>query len=317
MNLIFFYNLFDILQNLGVIMNTINYYEHLIKEVKNYCQEEGLIDTPIESLKFYITTAKTEFSSIIYEPSLCIALQGEKEIGYGDESYTYSPSKYLLMCTNIPANVRIKSASKQSPYVSVLLKFSLEQIYEVIKESNYNRIERKKKLESAFCFNKLDEELLEPITRLIKLLSKPEKDRDFISKLLIKEIIYVLLQNNSDFLKHYVLEGTLTSQIVKAISEIKNNYQETINMKNLANNIGISESTLYQNFKKITLMSPLQYQKKIRLEEAKNMLVNQNIEASQVAYKVGYESPSQFSREYARMFGLPPKAHISKLKTVL
>jgi transcriptional regulator GlxA family with amidase domain len=148
----------------------------------------------------------------------------------------------------------------------------------------------------------------------VKLLNKPKEIRDFMSKLFIKEIIYLLLQNNSDFLKDYVLEGTLTSQIVKAISEIKNNYQETINMKTLAKNIGIGESTLYQNFKKITLMSPLQYQKKIRLEEARNMLINQNMEASQVAFQVGYESPSQFSREYARMFGLPPKEHMKHLK---
>lgn len=296
-------------------MNTINYYEHLIKEVKNYCTYEGLVDTPIETLKFYTTTCETEFTSIIYEPSLCVALQGEKAIGYGDELYSYSPSKYLLMCTNIPANVRIKTASKEFPYISILLKFSLEQIYEVIKESDYSRTEKRKKLESAFCFNKLDEDLLEALNRLVKLLNKPKEIRDFMSKLLIKEIIYLLLQKNSDFLKDYILEGTLTSQIVKAIREIKNNYQETINMKTLAKNIGISESTLYQNFKKITLMSPLQYQKKIRLEEAKHMLLNQNMEASQVAFQVGYESPSQFSREYARMFGLPPKAHMNHLKT--
>lgn len=132
--------------------------------------------------------------------------------------------------------------------------------------------------------------------------------------LIKKEIIYILLQNDRDFLKNYVMEGTLANQIVKAISEIKNNFNNSINMASLAKDIGISEASLYQNFKKVTSMSPLQYQKKIRLQEAKQMLLSKNIEASEVAFSVGYESPSQFSREYSRMYGMSPKAHAEYLR---
>lgn len=296
-------------------MNKLMYHSFLISYIKNYCKNEGITRTLIPSLKFYMTSEKSQFRSIIYEPSLCIALQGEKAIGFGDNLFGYSPSQYLLSCTNIPANVKINQASKEVPFLSMAITFTTEQIYEVLKDINSVKTQNKKKLEDSFCFNSLDEELLEPISRLVRLLDKPQQTIDFIYPLLIKEIIYVLFQNNSEFLKHYVLEGTITNQIVKAISQIKNNYNEVINMSDLAKEIGISEASLYQNFKKITLMSPLQYQKKIRLEEAKHMLANQNIEASAVAFAVGYESPSQFSREYTRMFGMSPKAHSNKLKT--
>lgn len=296
-------------------MNKLMYHSFLIEYIKNYCKNEGIANTSIPSLKFYMTSEQSQFRSIIYEPSLCIALQGEKAVGFGENLFGYSPSQYLLACTNIPANVKINQASKEIPFISLAISFSMEQIYEVLKEINSVKMQNKKRLEDSFCFNSLDEDLLEPISRLVRLLDKPQQTIDFMYPLLIKEIIYALLQNNSEFLKHYVLEGTITNQIVKAISQIKNNYNEVINMSDLSKDIGISEASLYQNFKKITLMSPLQYQKKIRLEEAKHMLVNQNIEASSVAFAVGYESPSQFSREYTRMFGMSPKAHSNKLKS--
>jgi AraC-like DNA-binding protein len=295
-------------------MNLSNYQKELINYIKDKYKEDGIISTQIPSLKFYTTTSLSEFTSVIYEPSLCIVLQGEKAVGFADEMFSYSETKYLLACTHIPANVKIQRASNEVPYVAVMLRFSLEQIYEVLKEINNTGISEKKALVKGLCFDDLDESLLEPVSRLIKLLDKPTNDIKFLSSLIMKEIIYTLLERNGDFLKQHVLEGTLTNQIVKAITEIKNNFSQTINMKDLARTIGISESSLYHNFKKITSMSPLQFQKKIRLEEAKQMLITQNIEATQVAFAIGYESPSQFSREYTRMFGMSPIAHTNSIK---
>jgi hypothetical protein len=125
--------------------------------------------------------------------------------------------------------VKINQASKEVPFMSLAISFSMEQIYEVLKEIDSIKIQNKKRLEDSFCFNSLEKDLLEPITRLVKLLNKPQQTIDFMYPLLIKEIIYVLFQNNNEFLKHYVLEGTITNQIVKAISQIKNNFNEVIN----------------------------------------------------------------------------------------
>ena len=291
-----------------------NYRNELISLIKENSNTEGLILTNISSLKFYTTTQISEFVSIIYEPSLCIAIQGSKAVGFGDEMYSYSSEKYLIVSTHIPANVRIEEASKEKPYYSIIINFTLEQIYDVIKELNDDLQESKNKiLQKSLCFDVLDDFLLEPLFRLLKL-SQRKDNVEFLSNLILKEIIYILLQRNSDFFKQYVLEGNIANQIVKAITEIKDNFSQSINMKNLSKNIGMSESSLYNNFKKITTMSPLQFQKKIRLEEAKQMLINQNLDAAQVAFEVGYESPSQFNREYSRMFGMSPKAHVNLLK---
>ena len=204
--------------------------------------------------------------------------------------------------------------SKEKPYYSIIINFTLEQIYDVIKELNDDLQESKHKiLQKSLCFDVLDDFLLEPLFRLLKL-SQRKDNVEFLSNLILKEIIYILLQRNSDFFKQYVLEGNIANQIVKAITEIKDNFSQSVNMKNLSKNIGMSESSLYNNIKKITTMSPLQFQKKIRLEEAKQMLINQNLDAAQVAFEVGYESPSQFNREYSRMFGMSPKAHVNLLK---
>ena len=292
-----------------------NYRKELISLIKNKKIEDGIISTNIPSLKFYTASQPSEFVSVVYEPSLCIAIQGSKAVGFGEDMYSYSSEKYLIVSTHVPANVRIETASKEEPYYAIIINFTLEQIYDVIKELEGNWQKNTScVLQKSLCFNKLEDTLLEPLLRLVKHSEKKENPT-FLTSLILKEIIYVLLQSNSDFFKQYVLEGTIANQIVKAITEIKNNFSDNINMKNLSKNIGMSESSLYNNFKKVTTMSPLQFQKKIRLEEAKQMLVNQNIDASQVAFEVGYESPSQFSREYSRMFGLPPKAHISQLKS--
>lgn len=286
-----------------------NYQNELISFIKNKKDVQGVIATNIPALRFYITNEPSEFTSIIYEPSICIALQGEKSVGFGTEMYSYNQDKYLLSSTHIPANVKISEASVEKPYIAVIITFTLEQIYEVINETKDNKVgNNRKDIQKGLCFDTLDNSLLEPILRLANLTNK-EKNSTYLVNLVLKEIIYVLLQRNGDFLKQHILEGYLANQIVKVITHIKNNYSTTINMKNLAYDVGISESSLYQNFKKVTSMSPLQYQKMIRLEEAKQMLISQNLAAHEVAFNVGYESASQFSREYLRMFGMSPKAH--------
>lgn len=195
------------------------------------------------------------------------------------------------------------------------LKFTLEQIYDVVKEFNHNEFNIQSKPSRGLYFDDVSEELLDPLLRLSKLLLSPKQNIDFMAPLIIKEILYILLSKNSgEFLKQYIMNGSVTNKVVEAIIIIKNNFSNPINMQELAYKLGISESSLYHNFKQITALSPLQFQKKIRLEEAKQMLLNQNADASDVAFKVGYESPSQFSREYAKIFGMPPKTHIKKLR---
>lgn len=301
---------------MGKLLNS--YAGELIDFILNQHQSlEGAESgkTGIPSLDFFTTTKPDEFSLYIYQPSICFALQGSKSISFAKNIYTYDRAKYLLIATHIPAYIKVLEASEQSPYVGLSLKFTLEQIYDVVKEFNHNEFNIQSKPSRGLYFDDVSEELLDPILRLSKLLLSPKQNIDFMAPLIIKEILYVLLSKNSgEFLKQYIMNGSVTNKIVEAIIIIKNNFSNPINMRELAYKLGMSESSLYHNFKQITALSPLQFQKKIRLEEAKQMLLNQNADASDVAFEVGYESPSQFSREYARIFGMPPKTHIKKLR---
>ena len=170
--------------------------------------------------------------------------------------------------------------------------------------------ESKKGEFAGLALGAIDDELLEAVFKFIRLLDRPN-DAKFLAKLAIKEILYILLKGeNGDFLRQYAMLETIENRVTRAAKEIKSNYAEAINIENLAKKLGISASSLYHNFKRITALSPLQFQKKIRLEEAKNLLINQNLDAAEAAFTVGYASPSQFNREYSRMFGMPPKAHV-------
>jgi len=183
-----------------------------------------------------------------------------------------------------------------------------------MKELEDNEVTNKRKPEAGLFFDDLTDELLNPISRLLKLLVSEKKNKEYISKLIKKEILSILLNEKSgEILKQYVMEGSISNQIVKVISRIKSDFSDALNMKDIADEFDMSESSLYHNFKKITALSPLQFQKKLRLEEAKNLLISKKIDISEVAFQVGYESSSQFSREYSRMFGMSPKVQKSEL----
>lgn len=266
--------------------------------------------TKIKSLSFFVATSPQESINVIYEPSLCMVLQGSKIVDLQDCNYKYNPQTYLLSSTHIPAKISINQASLQQPFISFKLTFSLEEIYEVWKEMDKDGCKKNHQPQKGLFFGEVHYDLLESIFRLAQLLKKTQEHRELFSPLLKKEVLYQLFCSESrDFLKQYALEGSTTNQIAKVILEIKNNFNQPLKIKDLARKVSMSESSLHHNFKKITNLSPLQFQKKLRLEEARQMLLKQNIDANQVALSVGYNSSSQFNREYKQMFGFPPKMH--------
>lgn len=276
-----------------------------------YC-DENLIQTQINSLSFYYRSDPTEMLATVYEPSICIILQGAKEVGIGEELIPYDPDSYLLASVHVPARVRIAEASAESPYIGLTVTFTMEQIFEVMKQLN-DSIKTSSNTKRGLYFGEMETSLLEPVTRLVRLLKTPE-DIPVLSPMIIKEILYIVMRREGgEFIRQYVKDGSTTRHIVKAINKIKDNFKETINMKELAKSVGMSESSLYHNFKKVTAMSPLQFQKNLRLHEARQILLACEVDAAQVAFDVGYESPSQFSREYSRLFGLPPKTDVQRL----
>ena len=293
------------------------YRAELITLIAGKRVEDGTIKTDISALSFYTSASTTEFATVVYEPSLCLIFQGSKALILGDESYSYDPSRYLLASVHMPSRVRIMEASPHLPYISLKLTFTMEDIFEVMKEAHQKVRTTNQTPQLGLCFGDMSTSLLDPLTRLVRLLDTPQNIK-FMAPMIIKEILYsVINDKGGDFLRNYVMDGSIVQQIVKVITKLKHDFAETINMKELAKSYGMSESSLYHNFKKVTMLSPLQFQKTLRLEEARRMLLAQKLEATEVAFAVGYESPSQFSREYARMFGLPPKMYAKALQDEL
>ena len=276
----------------------------------------GSTQSDIGSLDFYISDKTHDFISTVYEPSLCIILQGAKATLYGDEMYGYDERTYALASTHVPLNVSPTDASKEKPYISLCIKFSLDEVYEVLKGVDVKE-QSLQKSEKGIFFGELTDEILEPVLRFVWLLEKPKDKVKFLSDLAKKEILYMLATNDKSgyFLSKFAMQGSVSNKISKAVAKIKNEFSQKLNMKDVARECDMSESSLYHNFKIVTSLSPVAFQKKIRLEEAKNLLVNKNIGVAQAAFDVGYESASQFSREYARMFGMPPKVHSEILRS--
>ena len=277
---------------------------------------DNLMHTPLEALTFYANPNKTGLLATLYEPSLCIIAQGAKEVSWGDKTLNYHAGMYLLASVPTPAHVRIVEASKEKPYAGLTITFSMEQIFEVLKEINNDNEGPLSDTPDSLYVTNMDERLQDAVLRLVRLLDTPE-DIKVLAPLITKEILYMVMRTEGvDLIRQFIREGSLTQRVVKAISGIKEEFSEKLNVKELAKSVGMSESSLYANFKKITRMTPLQFQKQLRLQEAKRILLTQEIEIAQAAYEVGYESPSQFSREYSRMFGLPPKEDIKRTLSV-
>ncbi len=289
------------------------YRSDMITFITDKYKSEGTVQSEIPSLDFYFSETLTEQINIMYEPSLCVILQGNKAVGFGDETFSYNHKEYLVSSTHLPAKMKILEATQEKPYVSLRIKFTLEDIYDVLKNVDPEQFSSNTDTRKGLFFDDMNIELYESLFRLIKLLERPKEDVEFLYPLLTREILYNLIKSKGGyFLSKFSMEGTVSNKIVKVITQIKDNFNEKLNIKELAETIGMSESSLYQHFKTITTMSPIQFQKKLRLEEAKQLLLLRNMEISDIAFEVGYESPSQFSREFSRMFGMAPKIFMNQ-----
>ena len=282
--------------------------QNLIDLILDKIPNNEIYQSNVPSLELYTTQKEESLNYVVYEPSLCIILQGRKEIKFSNEQYEYNPNKYLLVSTHIPTQVQIKEASNDKPYVAFQIKFSLDEILNVLKVANINQSKIQASSKGLYIDN-LNERLYDSIFRYVRLINESEESIGFLSPMIKKEILYILLSSNAkEFLSQFATEGNTSNQIAKVINEIKSNFAEKLNMKELSKKFNIGETTLYTHFKTVTSLSPIQFQKQLRLEEAKNMILNLNSDISQVAFDVGYESASQFSREFKRYFGVVPSS---------
>lgn len=214
---------------------------------------------------------------------------------------------------NLPVIGQIIKASTDAPYLSLKLEFTPNQILEVLNECNI-KVTFNENARRAMFVGEMESSIQDAVLRLVRLLDTPG-EIPFLAPLYVKEILFRLLQGPyGGELAQIAVEGSSTYRIREAIEYIVHHCEQPFRIEDLAETASMSVSSFHRHFKEITAMSPLQFQKQLRLQEARRLLMAESADAADVAFRVGYESASQFSREYARMFGAPPRADIRRLK---
>lgn len=290
-----------------------------VKELASLLNREttsdGTHETAIPGLQIIRASQISEPIYSIYEPSLCVVAQGSKLVMLEKESFIYDSASYLTASVHLPIKGQVVSASQEEPYLCVNLQLDMDQIFEVIQSSNLVIPDRSPGL--GLEISRVEDLLLEAVLRLIKLLETPQ-DIPVLASSIKREIIYRILrhdQNNS--LKHFALVGSQGQKIAKVIGVLNREFAKPLKVEELAKEASMSSSSFYNHFKGVTGLSPIQYQKQLRLQEARRLLLTENMEAAEAAFQVGYESPSHFSREYSRRFGQSPIRDIRQLREML
>jgi AraC-like DNA-binding protein len=276
---------------------------------------DGTSDTSISGLRFVRATKISEPVYSVYEPSLCVVAQGAKLVMLGEESYQYDSASYLTASVHLPITGQVIKASPENPYLCVNLQLDMNQIFEVVQSSS--QVISNDSPGRGLVISLINDSLLEAVLRLIRLLETPQ-DIPILADGIKREIIYRILQNDrNDSLKYFALVGSQAQRIAKVIGVLNREFAQPLKVNELAKEARMSPSSFYNHFKEVTGMSPIQFQKQLRLQEARRLLLTENLEAAEVAFQVGYESPSHFSREYSRKFGLSPMKDIRRLREML
>lgn len=261
-------------------------------------------------------SSATEAVQAVYEPSFCFVAQGSKKALLGGEIFRYDRRHYLIFTVDLPVTFQVEEASEEKPYFGFRLGLDPALVASVLMESD---IQIKKRDASAKAINvsTVDADLLDAVVRLVRLVEKPA-ERKVLAPLIIREIVYrLLIGGQGARLSHILAAGGDTRRISKAIGHLREHFDEQLKMEEIARELGMSVSGFHHHFKSVTSMSPLQFQKHLRLQEARRLMLGEEMDAASAGFRVGYQDPSHFSREYKRHFGAPPQGDISSLRSRL
>jgi len=287
--------------------------KELARKIAARAQLLGENPTAVSGLALYRREQTTPCFHATYEPSLSVFVQGKKRVNLGGTEYLCDGSSFLLSSIDVPAVGQIVEASKKVPLLSMFLRLDMPTVREVI--SREDLPDSPTSVQSrGIAVGETTVGLLDACTRLIDLLDTPE-DVPFLSHLIQREIVYRILRTpQGERLRSIATTGDLSHRTARAIAWLKENYARPLRMEELADVARMGVSTLHHQFRGLTAMSPLQYQKQLRLQTARQRMLMDGIDATSAAYEVGYESVSQFNREYSRFFGQPPMRDVKALR---
>lgn len=285
----------------------------LAVKISNSLGESGERATEVPGLMLYRCTAPTVPSPCNYEPSLLVIAQGRKRVNLGKTSYVFGQSRFLLTSLELPVVSQVITASEEAPYLAFFLKLDISTVRDILNTEEVPVPEAHSGTR-GMAIGVTTAELVNSCCRMMDVLDAPQ-DIPFFGKLIQREIVYRLLQGSQGArLRAIATLGDQSHRTAKAVAWLRSNYEKPLRVEQLATIAGMSRSTLHQHFRALTAMSPLQFQKRLRLYAARQRMLTGELDAASAAFEVGYESPSQFNREYRRFFGRPPMRDVKALR---
>jgi AraC-like DNA-binding protein len=247
-------------------------------------------------------------------PAFCMIAQRSKEILLGDYRYRYDPAHYLVVTVELPIASRITEASEERPYLGLVLRLDPTLVGSVMVEAGHSA-PRDHAAVRAIDVSPLDAGLLDAVVRLVGLLDSPAEEARFLRPLVTREIVYRLLRGEQGGrLSHIAALGGSTHRIAEAIERLRKDFDQPLRIEDIARELGMTVSGFHHHFKAVTAMSPLQFQKQLRLQEARRLMLGEDLDAASAGYRVGYGDASHFTREYKRLFGAPPMRDVEQLR---
>lgn len=266
------------------------------------------VATPLPRLMLFRVTHTTELKPDLYEPIVCLILQGRKETTFGERTHTLEAGQSLLVSHDTPVLACVTAASPEVPYISAVLRLDLALLRSLNDEVGEALAAR---TPCGPAVSDLEPRLLDSLARYVALADDPLEAR-VMTPMLLRELHFrLLMAPHGGMLRELLRSDSHASHIARAIALIKRDFRSAITVPVLAREVGMSPSSFHKHFRDVTANTPLQFQKILRLREARRMLASGEHSVSSAAYDVGYGSPSQFSREYTRRYGVPPSAHLA------
>ncbi|WP_275791485.1 AraC family transcriptional regulator [Pararhizobium gei] len=281
----------------------------LASVVQRICTSENLNQSKLSGLKFFKLSQPDEPSRCFYEPCIAIILSGAKRVMFDQHDMLFHPGDFFVTSIDVPTSAHVIEASAAKPYVSLVMRIDLQRLHELSKKVGF--WEPDPSVDPVgIARGRASEELLGAFSRLVDLTLKHD-DIPLLAEIIQSEIYVRLLQSEAgNWLTRMASEGYRTTGVIRALEWLKSNYIKPLRIEELAALAAMASSTFHHNFRRLTGTSPLQYQKNLRLYAARNLMLTERVDANTAAIRVGYESVPQFSREYSRMFGAPPRRDV-------
>jgi AraC-like DNA-binding protein len=283
----------------------------LASAIRRHTTTDGAFDTAVPGLLLFRASVPSDQRADVYEPSLCVVAQGAKEVLLAGETYRYDSAHSLLVSVDLAVASRVVEASPARPCMVVRVSLDSAVVGELLADGT---AEPSGPPARGIAASPVDPLLLDAVTRFVALLDRP-RDIGPLAPLVLREITYRVLDGPQGArLRQIASAGAPAHRIARAIRWLNDHFTDPLQVEALAKHVGLSPSAFHLHFKNVTALSPLQYQKRLRLQEARRLMLGEGIDAAEAAFRVGYESRSQFGREYLRMFGASPRRDVDSLK---